>query len=89
MASDLVDLGQELIDPDMARDVALDTVSRLENIGQRAIAVLLETAFFAPEPEDAEQRTKKLRRLFSRLEALFDRGLETWLFQDRDKEPRS
>lgn len=77
----VVDAGEEYIDPDVAQQLVVDTLSQLEGLGQRAVEILLDTAFFTPEPENVAERTQHLHQLFLRLEALFDRALQAWLAQ--------
>lgn len=82
--SELVDAGQEVVDGDVAADLILDLVGRLETLASKGLVVLLETAFFAPKSTDPARRNKHLRRLFERLEDLFDRLLYLWLFDDSE-----
>ena len=77
--SELVDLGTDYVDPDVARAILVDSLSQAERWGEKAVRSLLDLAFFASDGDDLARRTRHLHRLFTRLEALFDRALEIWL----------
>ena len=84
LASDLVQMGEQLVDGDKASGAVLDVTQRLEKLAEKSLQRLMELAFFAPEPDDATSRNRRLQKLFSRLEELFDRLLYLWLFGDED-----
>lgn len=81
IATDLMQVGDEHIDPAVARAIVIDVLTRLEAVAEKTMGRLLELAFSPPEASQQVARTQQWMQLFLRLEDLFDRALQTWLEQ--------
>lgn len=84
----LVDAGEQLVDPELAKSLVIDVLAQAEKIGEKLVTRLVDAAFFTANVGDSARRTRDLRQLFLRLEKLFDRALEAWVFQQDDQEAR-
>lgn len=78
-ASDLLELGSSFVDDEGAREIAVQALQHLEKFGEALARKLLEIAFFAPPDKDHGARARELRRLFARLEQIFDQTLTIWI----------
>lgn len=80
----LVDLGEQLMDPELAQALALDGLLWAEKIAQAGLTALIDAAFFAAQSGNAQHRTRELQKLFGRLESLFDQALQVILTANQD-----
>ena len=78
-ASELVDFGSSFVDDEGARKVAIQTLQQLEKFGEVLARKLLDIAFFSPPGSNPGVKARELRRLFARLEQIFDQTLKIWI----------
>ena len=78
--SEAIEAGEAYLDADAAQDILLNAAGHLESLSQRAIGAIIEAAFFARDKRSNPARHhREIKRLFRRLEGLFDKALALWL----------
>ena len=78
-ASELLDFGSSFVDDEGARKIAVQTLHQLEKFGEILARKLLDLAFFSPPGDNPGAKARELRRLFARLEGIFDQTLKIWI----------
>lgn len=78
-AAEIVELAEEGIGPEKSIDALDRALEKAETVGEAALHRLVELAFFETSRERRAVRNRHLRRLFNRLESLFDRLVIHWI----------
>lgn len=83
-ATETVELLEQRVDTDVSYQSMESALERLETVAEKVLRRLIETAFFEPEGGHPD-RDRHLRRLFNRLEGLFDRLVHLWIEESHNR----